>query len=76
MDVCFDHICSPQECTKVIMDDAIMRKHVWMKKLDDLKVEGLLALRDVVIATSIDHMTDMDDCAKNLEHITESVSAF
>ena len=51
----FDDLLS-SECTQAIMSDALKRKQLWMKKLEDFKVEGLLALRDVVLATSIEHM--------------------
>ena len=63
----------PTECTKVIMEDALIRKQGWTKKLDDLKVEGLLALRDIVMATSIEHMMDKDDCNMNLDVIKSTV---
>ena len=49
------------------MSDALKRKQMWMKKLEDLKVEGLLALRDVVLATSIEHMAGVDICKMNLD---------
>ena len=62
-----------QECTQAIMSDAIRRKQLWMKRLEDLKVEGLLAQRDIVLATSIEHMAGVDDCKMNLEQIKLSV---
>ena len=62
--VIFDDLLS-SECTQAIMSDALKRKQMWMKKLEDLKVEGLLALRDVVLATSIEHMAGVDDCKMN-----------
>ena len=55
------------------MSDAIRRKQLWMKRLEDLKVEGLLAQRDIVLATSIEHMAGVDDCKMNLEQIKLSV---
>eukprot|EP00731_Ephydatia_muelleri_P002637 Em0001g2637a len=61
------------ECTHAIMSDALKRKQLWMKKLENLKVEGLLALRDVVLATSIEHMAGVDDCKMNLDQIKTSV---
>ena len=70
--VVFDDILS-SECTQAIMSDALKRKQLWMKKLEDLKVEGLLALRDVVLATSIEHMAGVDDCKMNLDQIKTSV---
>ena len=44
-----------------------------MKRLEDLKVEGLLAQRDIVLATSIEHMAGVDDCKMNLDQIKLSV---
>ena len=70
--VVFDDLLS-SECTHAIMSDALKRKQMWMKKLEDLKVEGLLALRDVVLATSIEHMAGVDDCKMNLDQIKTSV---
>ena len=73
--VVFDDLLS-SECTHAIMSDALKRKQMWMKKLEDLKVEGLLALRDVVLATSIEHMAGVDDCKMNLDQIKTSVRLF
>ena len=70
--VVFDDLLS-SACTHAIMSDALKRKQMWMKKLEDLKVEGLLALRDVVLATSIEHMAGVDDCKMNLDQIKTSV---
>ena len=70
--VVFDDLLS-SECTHAIMSDALKRKQLWMKKLEDLKVEGLLALRDVVLATNIEHMAGVDDCKMNLDQIKTSV---
>ena len=61
------------ECTQAIMTDALMRKQLGMKKLNKLKVDALLALRDVVLATSIEHMAGVDDCKMNLDQIKSSV---
>ena len=55
------------------MTDALMRKQLGMKKLNKLKVDALLALRDVVLATSIEHMAGVDDCKMNLDQIKSSV---
>ena len=56
------------------MGDAKTHKQRWKKRLCDLEVESLLALRDSIMASGAAYMMVLKDTEKNSAEIKKDVS--